>query len=90
MQHLNPVDPEKHFNFVTNFLAKIFIDSEWPWNILWFDEAHFTLDGAVNSKNCRIWGSARPYAMHECSFGSDNICVWRGFADDFILGPFFL
>ena len=51
VQPLNPTDSEKCLNFVTNILARIFVNNEWPWNILWSDEAHFTLDGAVNSKN---------------------------------------
>ena len=75
MQQLNPVGPGNHLNFETNFLARIFIDNEWPWIILSSDEAHFTLDGGVNSQNCRIWGSARLYVGHERSFHLDYICV---------------
>ena len=53
MQKLNPGDLEKRLKFGTNFLGRIFVDNEWPWNILWSNETHFTLDGAVNRQNCR-------------------------------------
>ena len=56
---------------------------------MWSDEGHFTLDGAVNSQNCRVWGSERPYVVHERSLYSDYITVWCGFTVDFILGSFF-
>ena len=52
-------------------------------------EAHFTLHGAVNSQNCRIWGIARIYVVYERSFHSDYICVWPCFEADFIPSPFF-
>ena len=80
VQQLNQADPEKHLNFATNFLSRIIVDKEWQWNILWFDEAHFTLDGALNNQNCRI----RPYVEHEPSLHSDYIRVWCGFTADFI------
>ena len=89
VQQLNQADPEKHLNFATNFLARIVVDNEWHWNILWSDEAYFTLDGAVNSQKCRIWCSERPYVVHELFLHSDYITVWRGFTADFILGTFF-
>ena len=54
VQQLNSADSEKRLNFVAIFLASIFVDNEWSWNILWSDEAHFTLDRAVNSQNCCI------------------------------------
>ena len=56
-KQLNPAESGKRHNFVTNFLARIFVNIEWPWNILWSKEAHFTLDGAVKRQIFRIWGS---------------------------------
>ena len=45
-------------------MVRIFVDNEWPWNILWSDEAHFTLDGAVNSQKCYICVRARPFVVN--------------------------
>ena len=70
-----PIRFGKSLNFVANFFARMFVDSEWPWNILWSDKAHFMLDRAVNNENCCIWGSVHPYVVHERSSLSDYICV---------------
>ena len=59
MKLLNSAESVKCHNFVTNFLARIFVNNEWPWNILWFNEAHFTLEGAIKRQNFRIWVSVR-------------------------------
>ena len=67
----------------------IAVGYKWPWNILWFDEAHFTLDEAVNNQNYRIWGSACPNIVHEHFLHSDYITVWCGFTVDFILDLLF-
>ncbi|GFY03512.1 uncharacterized protein TNCV_3211491 [Trichonephila clavipes] len=32
----------------------------WVFNILWTDEAHFSLHGDVNNHNCRIWATSNP------------------------------
>ena len=53
------------------------------------DETQFTLDGAVNSRNCCIWGSVLLYVVHEPSLHLDYITVLSGFTTNFILGPFF-
>ena len=40
--------------FALHFLARIKADKEWPWNILWSDEAHFHLQGFANTQNCTM------------------------------------
>ncbi|GFU68677.1 uncharacterized protein TNCV_308921 [Trichonephila clavipes] len=57
LQELLPHDFETRHLFSLQFLARLEVDPEWPWNILWTDEAHFHLDGSVNTHNCRIWES---------------------------------
>ena len=42
------------------FNAKMEEDEEWIDNVWFSDEAHFHLDGHVNSKNCVFWGSRPP------------------------------
>ena len=61
----------------------------WPENILWTDEAHFTLEGAVNTQNCRIWGSTKPLLAHQRPLHFAYVTVWCRFTSTFILGPFF-
>ena len=76
-------------DFALPVLARMEVDNMWPGNILWTDEAHFTLDGAVNTQNCRVWGSTPPHVVQEQPLHSAYITVWCGFTSSFILGPFF-
>ena len=61
----------------------------WSENILWTDEAHFNLEGAVNTQNCRVWGSTKPLAVHQRPLHSAYVTVWCGVTSTFILGPLF-
>ncbi|GFU79014.1 uncharacterized protein TNCV_308541 [Trichonephila clavipes] len=71
------------------FLARLEVDPEWPWNILWTDEAHFHLDGSVNTHNCRIWETDNPHSTLRVPLHSPKVTVWCGFSASFILGPYF-
>ncbi|GBL79743.1 hypothetical protein AVEN_18264-1 [Araneus ventricosus] len=57
----------------------IAVHNPWPWNILWSDKVHFTLDGAVNTQNCRVWGTASPNVVHEHSLHPDYITEFCDF-----------
>ncbi|GFV39648.1 transposable element tc3 transposase [Trichonephila clavipes] len=46
VQELLPHDFETRHLFSLQFLARLGVDPEWPWNILWTDEAPFHLDGS--------------------------------------------
>lgn len=89
VQMLQPQDHRTRYDFACRFLARMDVDDEWPWKILWSDEAHFALDGAVNNQNCRIWGASPPNVLHPQPLHSDYVTAWCGFTADFILGPFF-
>ena len=52
MEQLKPNDPQQRLNSALQFLVQTEMDDMWPENILWIDEAHFTLEGAVNMENC--------------------------------------
>ncbi|GFV13635.1 catalase [Trichonephila clavipes] len=56
VQELLPHDFETRHLFSLQFLARLEVDPEWPWNILWTDEAHFHLDGAGGPVSCSITG----------------------------------
>ncbi|GFY09453.1 transposable element tc3 transposase [Trichonephila clavipes] len=75
--------------FSLQFLARLEVDPEWPWNIIWTDEAHFHLDGSVNTHNCRIWESDNPHSTLQVPLHSPKVTVWCGFSTSFILGPYF-
>ncbi|GFU60440.1 transposable element tc3 transposase [Trichonephila clavipes] len=56
VQELLPHDFETRHLFSLQFLARLEVDPEWPWNTLWTDEAHFHLDGAGGPVTCSVTG----------------------------------
>ncbi|GFU00492.1 uncharacterized protein TNCV_1692691 [Trichonephila clavipes] len=89
LQELLPHDFETRHLFSLQFLARLEVDPEWPWNILWTDEAHFHLDGSVNTHNCRIWETDNPHSTLRVPLHSPKVTVWCGFSASFILGTYF-
>ncbi|CAH1114272.1 unnamed protein product [Psylliodes chrysocephalus] len=59
-------------------------------NILFSDEAHFHLNGAVNKQNCRYWGDNNPREKHQQPLHSPKVTVWAAMSAHGIIGPFFL
>ncbi|GFT67144.1 hypothetical protein TNCV_782991 [Trichonephila clavipes] len=44
--------------------------------ILFSDEAHFWLNGYVNTQNCRIWSEANPQVYVETPSHPEKLTVW--------------
>ncbi|GFW89840.1 uncharacterized protein TNCV_2424971 [Trichonephila clavipes] len=82
-------DFETRHLFSLQFLARLEVDLELPWNILWTDEAHFHLDDSVNTHNCRIWETDNPHSTSQVPLHSPKVTAWCGFSASFILGPYF-
>ncbi|GBM04510.1 hypothetical protein AVEN_197911-1 [Araneus ventricosus] len=89
VQELVPTHLPKREAFALQFLARMEVHDAWPWSILWTDEAHFHLQGSVNTKNCRIWARENPFQMQPLPLHSQKVTVWCGFTATFIVGPFF-
>ena len=53
------------------------------------DEAHFHLDGQVNSKNNIFWGSSRPDEVNETPLHSQKVTVWCALSMKGIIGQLF-
>lgn len=59
-------------------------------NILFSDEATFTLHGTVNRQNCRYWARQNPRWMREIRTQyPQKLNVWAGLIGNRIIGPFF-
>ena len=59
-------------------------------SLLWTsDEAHFHLDGQVNSKNIIYWGSSHPDEVREKPLHSQKVTVWCALSMKGIIGPLF-
>ncbi|GFV28493.1 zinc finger MYM-type protein 1 [Trichonephila clavipes] len=77
-QTLKPQDQKTRLEFPAQFLADMEVDDAWPWKVLWSDEAHFYLNGAVNSRNCHLWGTSPPNILHQQPLYSDHATAWCG------------
>ncbi|GBL97856.1 hypothetical protein AVEN_232000-1 [Araneus ventricosus] len=64
------------------------MDNAWPWNILGTDEAHFHLQGSINTQNCRIWARENPFEMQSLPLHSQKVTVLCGFTAAFIVESF--
>lgn len=58
--------------------------------IIFSDEAHFYLDGYVNSQNYRVWGSEKPEVTATKPLHPERVTVWTGICASGILGPYFI
>ncbi|UYV85194.1 hypothetical protein LAZ67_X004905, partial [Cordylochernes scorpioides] len=82
-------DFEKRQEFAAWVFRQIDIDENWLSNVLWTDEAHFSLNGEVNTQNSRIWATENPRIFTEMPLHQPRVTVWYGFTSSFIIGPFF-
>jgi transposase len=85
LQTLEPADKPQRLQFAHWLLNNQNILSD----ILWSDEAYFTLDGVINTHNCRIWSDCKPDTVLTKSLHSPQLCVWMGLSARYGLEPFF-
>lgn len=85
LQELKSTDPPLRLHF-----AKWLLDNQDKLNnILWSDECHFYMNGAINTKNCVIWSSQNPRAYCTMPLHSEKVTVWMGVSKNFSVLPFF-
>lgn len=84
VQQLKLQDNSAHLVLTLRFLEMV--QGNEYWTILCADEAHFHLDGAVNTQNCRLWYSTIFHAVQQQTLDSPyGKAYWR-FTAIFILG----
>ncbi|GIY59006.1 transposable element tc3 transposase [Caerostris extrusa] len=64
-QELKPPDFDSSRGFANLVFNKMEEQHDWLHTVLWTDEAHFTLSGAANTHNCRVWTTENPHAFVE-------------------------
>ena len=89
LQELKDSDFPKRMEFADWFRGQMRADVHFLNKILWTDEAHFSLDGSVFTRNCVIWATENPHAFVTSSLHSPRVTVWCGFTAEFILPPIF-
>ncbi|GFY60981.1 transposable element tc3 transposase [Trichonephila inaurata madagascariensis] len=85
-QELKPPDFDSRRDFVNLLFNKMEELHEWLHTVLWTDEKYFTLSGAVNTYNCRMWTTENPHAFVEVPLQQPKETVWCDFNADFIIG----
>ncbi|UYV81459.1 hypothetical protein LAZ67_20001248 [Cordylochernes scorpioides] len=61
--------------FAAWVLRQIDIDENWLSNVLWTDDAHFSLNGAFNIQNSRIWATENPRIFTEMPLYQPRVTV---------------
>ena len=90
VHELNEDDFDRRVEFSERFLAMDEEDPEWKNNILWSDEAIFSLSDTVNRHNCVYWAPTNPNRVIERNRqGSQSVMVWAGISSNRCIGPFF-
>ena len=79
MHELYSGDSEIHKTFAFESLARMEINVTWPWNILWSDEAHFCLNGQVNSQTAEFG------QVKTCTLLENNQSILSQYAADLLL-----
>ncbi|GFU27485.1 DUF4817 domain-containing protein [Trichonephila clavipes] len=72
---LLPGDSVNRRAFAVWAFQKMAKDDDWLSNLLWTDEAHFTLRGSVNTHNCRIKATENPRTVVETSLHDEKVTV---------------
>lgn len=89
VQMLQLTDFQLRLNFANEYLIRYDEDDSFPLQILWTDEAHFTLSGSVNSKNCVHWAEKNPHEIFASPLHEAKVTVWCGITGSFVIGPYF-
>lgn len=88
-QELKENDYERRITFANWILNQLEKDPTFLSQCLWTDDAHFTIDGTVFTRNCVIWSPVNPHAIITQSLHPERVTAWCGFTSEFILKPFF-
>ena len=70
------------------FNNKMEEDENWINNVWFSDEAHFHLDGYVNSKNCVFGGAELPQEVLQQPLHSSKVTAWCAINSKTIIGPY--
>ncbi|KAJ4426918.1 hypothetical protein ANN_26717 [Periplaneta americana] len=62
---LNEDDHDRRIEFCEWYQAKCAEDNQFPYKIVWSDEATFKLNGSINRRNCTYWAANNPHVIVE-------------------------
>ena len=88
-QRLTDADAVARSDMCRWFLRQIEQDQTLLARIWFSDEAHFYLNGQINSKNYIFWGSQKPGEVYEKQFHDLKVTAWVAMSSQGIIGPYF-
>lgn len=84
-------DYDRRLEFCEDMMERCVSDNTFCSNIIFTDEATFTLHGSVNKQNMRYWSAENPHWMREQhTQWPEKVNVWAGLLGNNIIGPFFM
>lgn len=91
IHELGDDDFDRRVEFCQEMIGRCDDKPDFPFNILFSDEATFMLNGTVNRHNCRYWSIANPHWVqeHHTQY-PQKVNVWAGILRGHVIGPFFL
>ena len=84
LQELHEDDSDRRMQFCEEFGALFNYR-----DVIWTDEAKFSLDGSVNRHNCVYYAEENPHQIFKRSVNSPGIMVWAGICPIKVIGPYF-
>ena len=89
-QVLSEDDFDRRVEFCEWALAKFDDDDSFGNNVIFSDEASFSLTGEVNKQNWRFWSDSNPHWMEAVNDqGAPKVMVWAAVWREHVIGPFF-
>jgi hypothetical protein len=88
-QTLTPQDHRKRVAHAQQQLQQMETNPYFLESLLFSDEAHFHINGNVNTHNFRFWSQSNPAWCQEKPLHSPRITVWAGIGCHGVVGPFF-
>ena len=89
MHKLTKNDKERREAMADVLMEKIEVNKSFLPYLMTSDEAHFTLDGQVNSKNNIYWGESPPVEVNQRPLHSPKVTAWCALWSKGIFGPYF-
>ena len=89
VQKLYDKDKANRVQFALDEIALIESDPMHLAMLMWSDEAHFHIDGAVNRHNHHYWSHENPKWLKEEHLHSPRVTVWSAIRQSGIFGPYF-
>nr|CAH7733486.1 unnamed protein product [Callosobruchus chinensis] len=89
VQQLQPQDYAQRLNFARRFQQLAREERDFVNRLIMSDEAHFHLNGFVNTQNCRMWGTKNPRSIHQHPLHPVKCTVWCAVTSQRIIGPYF-